>query len=215
MSAGVRGSQQHPAHPPGWLPQASSGDVWPTGPARKRQQMDGQWRGVGSPPGARSREREVPGSGESRSRKATLPDQGQDGEYWSCLGHRSHTVALSVGKCRSWGLLDPLGISSGLSFLICKVAMRHPLGGGGKDKLRDCTPSTTPDAGVLPPQPCEAWCGATEGLSLQPCLLLAVSAHLAPPHLPSPGLREHHSQRWTGPCQISSVTSLPFFGREH
>lgn len=62
----------------------------------------------------------MPGSRESHSRNATLPDPGQDGEYGSCLRHGSHMGALSVRKCRELrGLLAPQGISTGLSFLIC------------------------------------------------------------------------------------------------
>lgn len=84
--------------PPTWPPASVlSGDVWPTGPARK-QQMDGQYGRVGSEPEARNREGEVPGSGESHSRKAALPDRRQDREYWSCLRHGSHTAAHSVRK---------------------------------------------------------------------------------------------------------------------
>lgn len=59
------------------------------------------------------------------------------------------------GRAGSWGLLAPHGVSSGLSFLICKMAMKHPLRGGGgaeggrKDLLGDCVPKHSPGSGVL------------------------------------------------------------------
>ena len=81
-----------------WSCQEATADEWAVSPA-------------GSEPGAGSREREVQGSRESRSRKATLPDQGQDGECWSYLGHGSCTVALSMGRCGELGGSWPLMVS--------------------------------------------------------------------------------------------------------
>lgn len=154
-----------PCPPPGRLPPPSSGDVQPTGPARKQRQMDGQCAGW-----AQSQEpeqgEEVPGSRESHSRKATLPDQGQDGEYRRCLGHGSQAVALLVGQCRELG-------APGSSMTSPQASVSSSV------KWHQAQPQAQ---GCSNPQPWELGAGpGRQALSLQLCSLLPVLPHLRPP----------------------------------
>lgn len=165
--------------------------------------MDGQCRRVGSEPGAGSREGEVPGSRESHSGNATLPDRGQDEEYGSCLRHGSHTEEVWEVQ-GAGGALGSSGHLHRPQFPHLYNAMKHPPGGGRKDQPRECTPSTvrSRDSGALQSLTTNlVRLGAGPG---RDCPYHSASFSLClPTRPPTPSslswpLGESHSQRRTG-----------------
>lgn len=151
----VQSSQQCPVHPPGRLPQSCQVMYGPLA-------LPGSSRWMGSTEGWAQSQKPGTGRGRCLALEKAIPGrppsltEGRTGSTGVVSGMAPTRWPVVCGSTRSWRALAPHGISPGFSFLICKMAIKHPLGGGRKDQLRECPPSTAPDSGCSNHQRCEA-----------------------------------------------------------